>query len=110
MYDSTRDVSAAGSSYCVRGVLDWHCLLAAVCCAAFREVACHDPAQHRSGLTLGCVRSFIHIGSQDASNSMCCSLNRLVKFMQTFATMTNASIAVKQSCMLHVAGQLCVVL
>jgi len=30
--------------------------------------------------------------------------------MQTFATMTSASIAVKQSCMLHVAGQLCVVL
>ncbi len=59
----TRNVSAAGSPHCVRGVLDWHCLLAAVCCAAFREAACHDPAQRRSGLTLGCVHSFIHIGS-----------------------------------------------
>jgi len=67
----TRGFSAAGSPRCVCGVLDWHCLLAAVCRAAFREAACHDPAQRRSGLTLGCVHSFIHIGSQDASNSMC---------------------------------------
>lgn len=64
--------SAAGSPHHVRGVLDWHCLLAPVCGAAFREVACHDPAQHRSGLTLSCVRSFIHIGSQIASKQSQC--------------------------------------
>ena len=69
MYTLTRDMSAAGSPRCVRGVLDWHCLLAAVCRAAFREVAFHDPAQRRSGLTSGCVHSFIHTGGQGASNN-----------------------------------------
>lgn len=85
--------------------------MAAVCRAAFREAACHDPAQRRSGLTLGCVHSPIHIGSQHASNSMWCSgPEQTGEIMQTFVTATSMSVAIKQNCMLHVARQLCIVL